>query len=156
REVVAELEQLVAEYPFRERFRCQLVLALYRAGRQADALTQCRQARTFLVEELGLEPGEELRAIEHSVLTQDPAISTPTTVRTTRRPTTLPHARRPVSALCLRLDQTGFEDSDPELVDGIVARFEEATRAMLETSGATVLERPAGELIGLFGLPVAH
>ena len=77
REIVGELEQLVSEHPFREGLRCKLVLALYRAGRQADALAECRRAREFLVDELGLEPGEELRELERRVLRQDPTIAAP-------------------------------------------------------------------------------
>ena len=76
-EVVPELEALVAEHPYRERFRAQLMLALYRSGRQADALAAYRSARTALVDELGIEPGEELKALERSVLDQDPALAAP-------------------------------------------------------------------------------
>ena len=56
-EVVGELEALVAQYPLRERLRGQLMLALYRSGRQAEALETYRSARRTLVEELGIEPG---------------------------------------------------------------------------------------------------
>ena len=62
--LVAELEALTAEHPYRERFHAQLMLALYRAGRQADALDAYRRARATLVEELGLEPGRELQRLE--------------------------------------------------------------------------------------------
>ena len=70
-EVVAELERLVAEYPVRERLWRLLVLALYRAERQADALAAFRRARVMLAEELGLEPGEELRELAQAVLRQE-------------------------------------------------------------------------------------
>jgi DNA-binding SARP family transcriptional activator len=60
RELIPELEQLVAEHPLRERFRAQQMLALYRAGRQADALEAYRSARTALLDDLGIEPGAEL------------------------------------------------------------------------------------------------
>jgi predicted ATPase/DNA-binding SARP family transcriptional activator len=69
-EVVGELDGLVAGYPFRERLWRLLVLALYRSGRQADALAAYRHARTVLAEELGIEPGEELRRLERAVLLQ--------------------------------------------------------------------------------------
>src|SRR5262249_29989504 len=63
RELVGELERLVQAHPFRERLVGQLMVALYRAGRQADALTAYRSARSRLSNELGLEPGVELRAL---------------------------------------------------------------------------------------------
>jgi predicted ATPase/DNA-binding SARP family transcriptional activator len=70
-EVTGELESLVAEYPLRERLWRLLVLALYRAGRQADALAAYRRARDLLSDELGLEPGAELRQLEQAVLRQE-------------------------------------------------------------------------------------
>jgi predicted ATPase/DNA-binding SARP family transcriptional activator len=71
---VPELEALVAEHPYRERLHAHLMLALYRDGRQADALDAYRRARTLLVEELGLEPGPELQRLEAAILAQDPAL----------------------------------------------------------------------------------
>ena len=70
-EVTGELEGLVGEYPVRERLWRLLVLALYRAERQADALAAYRRARELLATELGLEPGEDLRRLEQAVLRQD-------------------------------------------------------------------------------------
>jgi predicted ATPase/DNA-binding SARP family transcriptional activator len=70
-EVTGELQRLVAEYPLRERLWWLLVLALYRAGRQAEALAAYRRARAMLASELGLEPGEELRRLEEAVLRQE-------------------------------------------------------------------------------------
>ena len=76
-ELVAELEGLVREHPLRERLRAQHMLALYRSGRQADALESFREGRRSLVDELGLEPGRELRDLEQAVLAQDPALDPP-------------------------------------------------------------------------------
>ncbi|HJZ61912.1 MAG TPA: AfsR/SARP family transcriptional regulator [Miltoncostaeaceae bacterium] len=73
-EVVGELQELVGEEPLRERPRALLMLALYGAGRQADALAAYRDARAALVGELGLEPGVALRELERAILTQDPAL----------------------------------------------------------------------------------
>jgi WD40 repeat protein/DNA-binding SARP family transcriptional activator/ABC-type cobalamin/Fe3+-siderophores transport system ATPase subunit len=74
RALVAELEGLVREHPLRERLWAQLLLALYRAGRQADALLAYQRARSILVEELGIDPGAELRRLQAAVLAQDPVL----------------------------------------------------------------------------------
>jgi DNA-binding SARP family transcriptional activator len=73
-EVVAELEALVADEPLRERARGQLMVALYRSGRQADALDAYRSARDALVRELGIEPGKELQRLHRAILDQDPEL----------------------------------------------------------------------------------
>ena len=70
-----ELETLVGEYPYRERFRAQLMLALYRCGRQAESLDFYRQTRKLLDDELGLEPAVELQQLERAILVQDPTLS---------------------------------------------------------------------------------
>ncbi len=73
-EVVGELFALVKEHPLRERFYEFLMLALYRSGRQAEALEVCRQARTTLTEELGIEPGEGVQRLEKAILNRDPGL----------------------------------------------------------------------------------
>ncbi len=73
-ELVGELEALVREHPFRERLWVHLITALYRGGRQADALAAYARARTVLREELGLEPGGELRRVERAVLEHDQSL----------------------------------------------------------------------------------
>lgn len=75
--LVSELQALVRDHPTRERLRRQLMLALYRSGRQTDALDSYREARRMLADELGLEPGAELRELEQAILRQDPAIAAP-------------------------------------------------------------------------------
>lgn len=74
-EAVAQLELLIGKHPLRERLRAQLIVALYRAGRQAEALDVYQDARRALVEELGLEPSPSLKALEKQVLGQDPALA---------------------------------------------------------------------------------
>jgi DNA-binding SARP family transcriptional activator len=73
-ELVGELESLVAAEPLRERPCGQLMLALYRSGRQAEALDAYRRARGTLVEELGIEPGKDLQALHEAILSQDPSL----------------------------------------------------------------------------------
>lgn len=74
-DLVAELEALVREHRFRERPRAQLMLALYRSGRQAEALDVYRQTRLLLVEELGIEPSPALQELEQAILKQDPELT---------------------------------------------------------------------------------
>ena len=76
-EVVSQLESLIDEHPYREGLRAQLMFALYRCDRQADALQAYQDARRTLVEELGIEPGERLRKLEQAILAQDPALGAP-------------------------------------------------------------------------------
>ena len=81
--LIAELDAQTREHPLREKLRAQQMLALYRAGRQEEALAAYRETRTRLVDELGLEPGPQLRELEGAILRQDPALALP---RATRGP----------------------------------------------------------------------
>jgi YVTN family beta-propeller protein len=89
-DLVPELEALVRKHPFRERLLGQLMVALYRAGRQADALAALQAARHRLTTELGLEPGPQVREFERLILTHDPALAPPTASLGTR---VRPHRR---------------------------------------------------------------
>src|SRR4051794_28174756 len=73
--VVSQLQALIREHPYRERLRALLMLALYRADRQAEALQAYTNARRRLVGDLGIEPGEHLRELERQILAQDPALA---------------------------------------------------------------------------------
>ena len=84
-EVVGELEALIREHPYRERLHAQLMIALYRSERQAEALQAYQDARGKLVEELGIEPGERLRDLERAILAQDPELQLAARRRAVRR-----------------------------------------------------------------------
>jgi hypothetical protein len=75
--LLPELSRLVAEFPLRERLRAVQMLALYRSGRQAEALSAFREARNLLVEEYGVEPGEQLKQLHQRMLRTDPALLLP-------------------------------------------------------------------------------
>ena len=92
-ELVGELTELAGEFPLRERLRGQLMLALYRCGRTAEALQVYRHARQTMVEELGIEPGESLQRLEHAILNADPALDLPAA------PVVIQPAHRPVPGL---------------------------------------------------------
>ena len=76
-DLIGELETLVAQNPYSERFRAQHMLALYRAGRQQEALRSAREIRELLVEELGVDPTNELQQLEQQILEQDPELDAP-------------------------------------------------------------------------------
>ena len=82
--VVAELEALIAQYPLHERLRGQLMLALYRSGRQAEALQVYQETRRTLVDELGIEPAPELQRLERQILNHDPELAVPYAVTSSR------------------------------------------------------------------------
>jgi DNA-binding SARP family transcriptional activator len=77
RQLVGELDDLVARHPLRERLHVQRMVALYRCGRQAEALEAYRQARELLVDEIAVEPGPELRRLHDAILQQDPSLDAP-------------------------------------------------------------------------------
>ena len=100
-DLVPELERLVARYPFREQLVASLMLGLYRAGRQADALAAYQGARRRLAEDLGLEPGPQLRELERGILEHDPRLGTPPTPGAARRVRRVASRRRVVVAGCV-------------------------------------------------------
>jgi len=89
RDLIAELETLTAAHPLCERFWCQRMLALYRSGRQADALRAYRELRNTLVAELAIEPGPEVRDLHARILRQDPALDVPAAHRSGAAPDVL-------------------------------------------------------------------
>ena len=100
--VVADLEPLLSAHPLRERLRGQLMLALYRSGRQAEALAAYQDARRVLVEELGIEPGRELQDLERAILRQDASLDLPAAAETADR--TLVGRERELGVLRQALD----------------------------------------------------
>ena len=73
-ELVGELEELVSQHPFREGLRAHMILALYRAGRQSEALAAYQATRKLLLDELGIDPKPELQELERAILVQDPSL----------------------------------------------------------------------------------
>ncbi len=163
REVVAELRALVAEHPFRERLCGQLMRALYAAGRQAEALEVYRATRALLDEELGLEPGADLRELERRMLSHDaelehaPAAIEPETVvpGVAKEPI---RARRPVTVVFADVvDSTTIgEQLDPESVHRILERYSETATAIMERHGGTVEKFIGDAIVGFFGLAELH
>ena len=151
-EIVTELEQLIARAPFRERFRAQLMLALYRAGRQADALETYRRARQVLVEDLGVEPGQELRDLERAVLAQEEWLASEPQLPARGVRVT---SRRVVTLVLAEIGESR-SNADPEAAQPFTAAQLSALEAVLENEGAVVHHFPDGTVMGVFGSPIAH
>jgi DNA-binding SARP family transcriptional activator/ABC-type transport system substrate-binding protein/streptogramin lyase len=136
--LVPELESLTAKYPLRERLRGQLMLALYRSGRQAEALRVYTETRRQLVDDLGIEPSESLRALEQAILKQDPALAPP----------------RPRAAGALRRRRALFGVATLVLAGAAVAAVvgmtrggTENARALAEADSDVFLSAQSGELV---------
>lgn len=119
-EVVAGLIELTNRYPLRERLCRQLMLALYRGGRAADALTHYRRIRTTLISELGMEPSPELRQLEAAILREDGRLLT-TETSETEPDERLGRAHAPAQLPPLPTFFLGREDEIAELVDQLTA-----------------------------------
>ncbi|HEX2433209.1 MAG TPA: BTAD domain-containing putative transcriptional regulator [Gaiellaceae bacterium] len=153
-ELVSELEALVDAEPLRERPRAQLMLALYRSGRQADALAAYRAARQTLVDELGIEPGPALKELEASILRQDDSLLLEEGVEA--RPAM--QFRRLVTILFVDIvgSMALAEKLDPEALGRVLQRYFEMVSAALRRHGG-VVEKYAGDaVLAAFGIPVSH
>ncbi|HZT44840.1 MAG TPA: BTAD domain-containing putative transcriptional regulator [Gaiellaceae bacterium] len=168
-EVTGELEALVAQHPLRESLRHRLMLALYRSGRQAQALEAYQEARAVLVDELGIEPGRELRDLHQAILNQDPALdvepSAPPEAKLGVGPPEPPEepvrsrqVRKTVTALYVGIDATteGGERLDPEARKRVNDRAFRAAQEAVARHGGTVDAVTDEGLAAIFGLPVLH
>jgi DNA-binding SARP family transcriptional activator len=158
-DLVAELEALVAQHPLRERLRAQLMVALYRSGRQAEALRVYHETREVLVEELGLEPSRALQRLERAVLAQDPSLElTPVVERApepAREEIPRPATRKTVSVVAADVLSLGGP-YDPEALRRPMTLAVETVTGVLERHGASTEASTAGGVIGIFGLPTVH
>jgi predicted ATPase/DNA-binding SARP family transcriptional activator len=150
--LTAELGRMVSDHPLRERLRGQLMLALYRSGRQAEALEAYRQFRSTLMEELGLEPSSALRELEAAILRHDPVLAPgPATSEA-------PQARRPVTVLCIALQVA--PDSgvalDPEAHGVVNEQVVSGLTAVLERHGGKLAASDSEHLMGVFGVATVH
>ena len=143
-EVVPELERFVVAEPYRERLRGLLMLALYRSGRQADALAAYRDAREALVQGLGIEPGEELQRLERAILQQDPSLRASPPRSASSRP-----SRKTVTVLYALLP---VAPRDPEAADPAG----EQARAIVERHGGRVEHAVGDALVAVFGVPAVR
>ena len=144
-ELVPELESLVAHEPLRERLQGQLMLALYRAGRQADALGAYRAARATLVEELGIEPGPELRRLQAAILRQDDSLLL-SGARPTAAAATMQFRRLATILVADVVTSSHTGELDPEALHRVLGRWYETVAAIVRGHGAAA-ERMAGDAV---------
>jgi DNA-binding SARP family transcriptional activator len=151
-ELVPELESLVADHPLRERFRAQLMLALYRAGRQADALVVFREGRKLFRDELGLEPGAALRDLERAILRQDGDLAPSRPARPSRSVVVLPEQVSALHALVSLGEALAGGGTARQLVVAEIVAPQDlaAATAALEDVRADLAERSVGARIAAF------
>jgi DNA-binding SARP family transcriptional activator/class 3 adenylate cyclase/tetratricopeptide (TPR) repeat protein len=176
---VGELEGLVREHPAREGFWALLMRALYRAGRQADALAAYRRARRALVDELGVEPGRQLREAERLVLAHDPSLDPPASAPGKQAAVPAPEPQQPLVTEPAVQDQDAVPPAqtepaaerrmvvvavlelpggaaDPEEVAAQNRAFREHVRDRVVAHGGVVCADTGGTSVAIFGAPVAH
>ncbi len=166
-ELVGELESLVTAHPLRERLRGQLMLALYRSGRQAEALAAYQETRRILVEELGIEPSPPLRELHAAILNQDAALESRIEAPALPEPPPAPPARAAVApsderkvVTLLFADLVGSTElggrQDPERTRARLERFYDAAAAEIEVAGGTVEKFVGDAVMAAFGAPAAQ
>ncbi|HEU0335033.1 MAG TPA: BTAD domain-containing putative transcriptional regulator, partial [Gaiellaceae bacterium] len=153
-ELAGELEALAHRHPARERLRRLEMLALYRSGRQLDALRVYQETRLALVEEYGLEPGEELRALERMVIAHDPALAAAVPAAAEPRAPRVAEQRRTVSLVFAELSLP--DGTDPEVQRRITARCLAELTGLVEEYGGSLEQLLGEELAAVFGVPHAH
>ena len=162
-ELLGELTGLVGERPLQESLRALLMLALYRAGRQADALAVYQEGRVELVEGLGLEPSEALQLLEQQILRHDPSLDlgapTPAAAPAPAAAGAVAHVAVPVVE-ARKVVTVVFCDADgptdPEALRRLLERALEPMTAAVSRHGGTVEKTAAGGLMALFGVPKVH
>jgi len=150
-ELVGELEALVVEHPLRERLRGQLMVALYRSGRQADALDVYQRTRSELVEQLGIEPGPQLQELQRAVLAQDPALAPPAPVEVVPA-----HETRKVVTVLAALPTHAGGDRDPEIAEARQERLLESAAEVVGRHGGVLELAPTEGALAVFGATVTH
>jgi YVTN family beta-propeller protein len=160
-DLIGELEALIAENPHRERLRGQLMLALYRSERQAEALEAYQDARRALVDELGIEPSANLQTLEKQILNQDKDLDPPPRPEPGTGPAQPPPApraleRKLVTVLFADLGMADEAEEDPEEAGAVLDRIHDEAAAEIEAAGGTVEKGLAGALLATFGAEAAR
>ncbi len=162
-ELVAELRALVDEHPARERLRADLMLSLYRSGRQPEAIEVFHSGRALLGEEYGLDPGARLVELASAILASDPSLDlAPGAVRPSGPPPEPPAVGEPtrkiasIVAVDVSINRADGSTPDPEAIAATVPRVAETVRATLAARGATLLALDGADIVAVFGHPQVH
>lgn len=166
-DLVPDLEAFVAAYPLRERLWEQLMRALYRSGRQADALHAYQRARHVLVRELGIDPGSALRRLEGQILDHDPVLDGPDEevahagdVWLGAVPVEEPSVLERKFATALFADLVGStaltEREDPEVVQSMLRRTFDLVAEVVISYGGTIENVMGDAVLAMFGVPTVH
>src|SRR6266508_4193000 len=169
--VVGELRELVREHPLQERLWAKLMLALYRSGRQADALHAYQEARRTLAGQLSIDPGPALRRLEEQILRQDAALewrphsgreetaagrtATAAAIPAPGRTAAFKNERRWATVLVARIEDPERERSEAE-PGRVGRRFLEQVAGEVQRHGGEVVASTGSSVTALFGAPVAH
>jgi len=149
-QLIGDMEAFIAAHPLRERARGHLMVALYRADRQSEALDLYQGARSVLREGLGLDPSPFLKSLQRAILTQDPVLDW--------RPPYVHDERKPISLLSV--DLMAFagarEAVDPEEAEERLLPFHARVREEIERFGGTPERHPGDMVLGVFGVPTLH
>ncbi|MDQ4018997.1 MAG: AAA family ATPase, partial [Actinomycetota bacterium] len=162
-ELVGELEGLVSLHPLRERLRGQLMVALYRSGRQAEALDVYQEARRVLVEELGIDPSPPLRELEASILRQDAALAPPTPTAAAPPPPAAPERDEAVDVrkvvTMVLTDAASAELGellDAEALRRVMSRYADVVSEVVSRHGGTIEKFIGDAVMAVFGVPRMH
>lgn len=150
-DLIPELEALAAAEPRRERLRGQLMRALYRSGRTADALAVYRRTREALNEELGLEPGPELRELERAILRQDASLH-----EAPVRATGGESLQRKLATVVVAERGESFDELDPESLHALVADWQEHAHEVVRRHGGRIESIGSDSAVAVFGVPAAR
>jgi DNA-binding SARP family transcriptional activator len=155
-DLVGELEALVAEHPYRERLRGQLMLALYRAGRQAEALAAYQQTRRLLVDELGIEPSPALQRLEAAILRQEPGLEPPAPKAPPPGPSEATReVRKTVTVAAFDIAQASGA-LDPEARRRLRRSLATPVSQACARHGGQMAGKMGESLVAVFGIPAVH
>ena len=174
--LVGELEALATRYPLREQLRAHWMVALYRSGRQADALSVYRETARFLSDELGIDPGPDLQSLDRAILRHDPLIAAPAietspakvssdcdpSVEAADPPETKPgllrEERKTITVLLAEVTSFAADTAtrDPEDARQLLTPALARLRSEIQRRGGTVRSSIGDAMVGVFGAPTTH